>query len=137
VLTAKALLYRFRLLLILIVAGLCGHVVAKRIQPIALAQSEPAGHSTYGLRLKEPVPTNRIFPSQILLIDPSGDESTYTPRAASVEEIGRGLVAVSQKEWLIFSRPDGFDARDRNASAKLITPEVFPAGQATWLTLLC
>jgi hypothetical protein len=144
--TAKALLYGFRLLLILLVVGLTTIIAlerinaatswfAKRIQPIAFAQSEPAGHSTYRLRLKKPVLTNRIFSLQIRLIDPGGNEAFYTPRAASVEEVGRGLFTVSHEKWLIFSRPDGFDLRKRNASARLVTPEVFPARLATWLTL--
>lgn len=145
-LTAKALLYGFRLLLILIVVGLTTIIAlerinaatswfAKTIQPVALVQSEPASHSTYRLRLKEPVLTNRIFSSQIRLVDPGGNDTSYTPRAASVEEVGRGLFTISHEEWLIFSRLNDFDLRNQNLSAELITPKVFSARLAAWLTL--
>jgi hypothetical protein len=146
-LTAKPLLDGFRLFLILIVVSLTTITALERInaatswfaqtiQPIAFAQSEPAGQATYRLRLKELVLTNRIFPSQIRLINPGGSETSFTPRAASVEEVGRGLFTISHQEWLIFSRPDGFDPRNRNDPADLATPKVFSARLATSLTLL-
>jgi hypothetical protein len=105
-------------------------------QPVAFAQSEPAGSGTFRVRLQKPVPTDRIFPSQIRLNELPDIITFYTPRGGSVDKFGSGLFTIQKNGWLIFSTASGLDPRTVTASGELVTPKVFPAAVARWLSLI-
>lgn len=104
-------------------------------QPVEFARSEPAGGGTFRIRLRKPVLTERIFPSQIRLIEAPGVKTWYTPRGENVERFGNGLFTIQKNGWLVLSMANELDPRTVAASGELVTPRVFSTGVARLLGL--
>jgi hypothetical protein len=105
-------------------------------QPVEFARSEPAEGGAFRVRLQKPVPTDRIFPSQIRLDKAPAVATFYTPRGGSVERFGSGLFTIQRDGWLYYSTAGELDPRTVISSGEVVAPRVFPAGVARLLGLL-
>jgi hypothetical protein len=72
---------------------------------VDFAHAEPNGPGVYQIQLPVPLDHQRIFPSQIRLLDTDQDKFSFTPRADSLVVGGQGLFAIQKKRNLLLAWP--------------------------------
>jgi len=106
--------------------------------PVDFTHAELDEGSIYRVRLTVPVDQNRIFSSQIQLLDADNDKFSHTPKTNSLRKTGQGLFTVDKKRNLLIAQPASTVALPAKREGVLKFPLLLPSwiiGSA--LFLLC
>jgi hypothetical protein len=94
---------------------------------VDFAHAEPNGPGVYQIQLPVPLDHQRIFPSQIRLLDTDQDKFSFTPRADSLVVGGQGLFAIQKKRNLLLAWPASPTGLSAKGEGVLRFPMLFPS----------
>jgi hypothetical protein len=72
---------------------------------VDFTHAELNGPGVYRIQLPVPLDLQRIFPSQIRLLDTDQDKFSFTPKADSLVGSGQGLFTIQKKRNLLVAWP--------------------------------